>query len=312
MTPENSFSRAFVDLAKMGRTDWRSIALTILLVKFLSVLFVVVSVTVMLSPTLSEHRLFHIPNADKIVFDAMEATACILGFWLACKKILRRPFRSLISTDMTFKIRRCLMGAALYLPANALSLIVISLFTSMRAGAWLVPYGRFEWPQHNDQIISSIGMLIVIPFLAFAEELFFRAWLTQTLRHYIRSTITVVALVAVLFAAYHTQYDLRGKMLILVNSLGLSALSLRDERLELAIGAHSMMNVCVILQTLFFTGPLPHVHIPATTLDWYTLVILKGALPFALMYGLLQNTRGWFAPIDTSLSNPGDVQPRPL
>jgi membrane protease YdiL (CAAX protease family) len=314
MKPENNISRNFIDLANMGRTDWQRVALTILLVKFLSILFVMISLIVAVSPTFFKHPFFHIPNAVRtVVLELAEAAASIFGFWLACKKILRRPFRSLISTDMTFHIRRCLLGAALYLPANALGLMAMSLFFSMRAGAWLVPFRHFEWQHHNEQIITSIGMLIVIPFLAFAEELFFRAWLTQTLRHYIRSsTITVVALVAVLFAAYHTQYDLREKMLMVVCSLGFSALSLRDGRLELAIGAHSMMNVCATLQSLFFTGPLPHAQVPSTMLDWCTLVILKGALPFVLMYVVLQKTSGWSVPTDARLTSPGKVQPEYL
>jgi len=310
MKPENNLSRDFIGLAEMGQTDWRSVALTILLVKFLSILIVMISLIVAISPTFFKHPFFHIPVADRtIVLKLAEAAASISGFWLACKKILRRPFRSLISTDMTFNIRRCLLGAALYLPANVLGLAAMSLFFSMRAGAWLVPFRHFEWPHHNDQIIPSIGMLIVIPFLATAEELFFRAWLTQTIRHYIRSTIIVVALVAVLFAAYHTQYDLREKMLMVVSSLGFSALSLRDQRLELAIGAHSMMNVCATLQILFFTGPLPQAKVPATMLDWCTLVILKGALPLVMMYGVLQKTGGWSAPTDARLASPGEVQP---
>ena len=152
-----------------------------------------------------------------------------------------------------------------------------------------------------------MAYLLVIPFAAFAEELFFRAWLTQTIGHYLRSTITVVTLVAMLFAVSHTQYDLRIKTAIFVNSLGFSALSLRDQRLELAIGAHLMTNVCVALQLLFFTAPLPHAQIPATSLDFWSLVILKGVLPFALMYGLLQKTKGWFAPIDTRLTTLGNL-----
>jgi membrane protease YdiL (CAAX protease family) len=309
MKPESNFSRVFIDLAKIGRTDWRSVALTILLVQFL----LLISGIPVFSLIFVAHRLFHISDADKtVVFDVADAAARTFGLWLACKKILRRPFRSLISTDMTFDIRRCLLGAALYLAANAISLMAISLFFSMRAGAWLVPFGHFEWPHHNDQIVVSMGMLIVIPFLAFSEELFFRAWLTQALGHYIRSTIIVVALVAALFAAGHSQYDLRMKMLIVVDSFGFSALSLRDRRLELAIGAHSMMNICVTLQLLFFAGPLPHAQVPATTLDTWTIIVLKGALPCALMYGLLEKTRGWFASTDGSLTSPGNVHPRHL
>jgi hypothetical protein len=68
------------------------------------------------------------------------------------------------------------------------------------------------------------------------------------------------------------------------------------------------MNICVTLQLLFFTGALPHAQIPATTLDTWTIIVLKGALPCALMYGLLQKTRGWFAPTDARLASPTDVQ----
>jgi membrane protease YdiL (CAAX protease family) len=313
MKPESVFSRAFINLAKMGRTDWRSVVLTFLLVKFLVLLLGLAGVVAVVPSTLSEHLPFHISDADKtIVFPVVEATAYVFGLWLACKKILRRPFLSLISTDMTLDIRRCLLGAALYLLASVLSFMATSLFYSTRAGTWLVPLGRFEWPHHNNQIGTSMALLIAIPSLAFAEELFFRAWLTQTLGHYIRSTFAVVALVAVLFAAAHTQYELRLKVAIALSSLGLSSLSLRDQRLELAIGAHAMMNVWATLMLLFFTGPHPHAQVPTTTLDLWTHIILKEVLPFALMYGLLQKTGRWFAPTDARLASPGDIQPRCL
>jgi uncharacterized protein len=294
MKSENHFSRAFIDLAKMGRTDWRSIVLTLLLVQFLYILAGSIALLTLIYLT---DRFCHIPSADEdVVYRVAAATAYILALWLACKKILQRSFRSLISTDMTFDIRRCLLGAALYLAAYAVSFMAIALFTSVRAGAWVVTPRHFEWPHHNDQIVASIGMLVVIPFLAFSEELFFRGWLTQTIGRYVRSPIIVVTFVAVIFAAYHSQYDLRLKTLILASSFGLSALSLRDQRLELAIGAHSMMNVCATLNRLFLTGSPPHVHIPETTLDLCALLILHEVLPVALVYGFLQKTGGWFVP----------------
>lgn len=313
MRPENNFSRAFIDLAKMGRTDWRGDAWTFLLVKFLSYLFGTISLIVMVSSIFSKDGHLPIPVADSTrLFEAADAVACIFGLWLACKKILRRPFRSLISTDLTFDIRRCLLGAALYFAANAISYMAISLFTSMRAGTWMFTVRHFEWPHRHDQIFVAMANLCVIPLLAFAEELFFRAWLTQTLGRYIRSAIAVVALVAVLFAAAHSQYDLRMKMLIFANSLGFSALSLRDQRLELAIGAHSMMNVCATLYSLFFMGPLSQARIPATSLDYWSLVVLKGVLPFVLMYGVLQKTGGWFAAADERLAGQAQNSPRHL
>jgi uncharacterized protein len=98
-------------------------------------------------------------------------------------------------------------------------------------------------------------------------------------------------------------------MVIAANSLGFSALSLRDNRLELAIGAHSMLNVFATLQSLFFTATLRPMHIPATMSDCCAMVILKGVLPFALMYGFLQKTGGWLAPTGTHLASPNDIRP---
>ena len=310
MKPENNFPRAFIDLARLGRTDWRSIGLTFLLVKFLAIFFSLVSVVALALPIFSEHRLLHIPDTDKVpVYAAAEAAASVFGFWLACRKILRRPFRSLISVDMTFNIRRCFLGGALYLAANVVSFLAVAIFALMRTGAWVIMPGHLEWPNQNDQVVESIGMLIVIPFMAFVEELFFRAWLTQTVGRYIRSVTTVVVLVSLIFAAYHTQYDWRGKALVMIAALGFSALSLRDQRLELAVGAHSMMNICATLHILFFTGPRLLAHTPAATFDWCVLLILKGALPFALMYLWLQKTGAWFAPTDACLVSRDDVQP---
>lgn len=306
---KNSSPNAFIDLARLGRTGWRGDAYTFLLLKFIALVFSLSSLIAVNWGYFSEHRPFPTNDANEnLLFTVVDAAACIFGLWLACKRILRRPFRSLISVDMMFDIRRCLLGAALYLPVNAIGLLAISCFSSLRAGTWLFPFQRFEWPHHNDQIAASMSMLIAIPMLAFSEELYFRAWLTQTLGRYIRSTTIVVMLVAVAFAAVHSQYDLRMKVLILVNSFGLSALILRDKRLELAIGAHAMWNICATLQTLFFTGPLAHTHTQVTTLDWAILVILKGILPYAVMYGLLQRMGGWFAQSDASAASSSEIQ----
>jgi uncharacterized protein len=308
MKLESEFSRAFIDLAKMGQTGWRSVDLTFLLVQFVVLVFGLAGVIAVSSFIPSGHRPFPISDVDKtIVFPLVDAIGYIFGLWLACKKILRRPFRSLVSTDMKFDARRFLRGAALYLAAHAISFATISLFASLRYGAWVITARHFEWPHDHGLIVESMVKLLIIPILAFAEELWFRAWLTQTLGHNIRSTIIVVVLVGLLFAHSHSQYDLRIKLLIFANSLGLSALSLRDKRLELAFGAHSMMNICAMLTALFFTGPLPQGHIPETSFDIMVLVILQGVLPFVLMYAMLQKTDGWFVPTDVREASPCGV-----
>ncbi|RKE23927.1 CAAX prenyl protease-like protein [Paraburkholderia sp. BL23I1N1] len=305
-------SYSFIDLAKLGRTDWRAAVLTVFIIALLSI---ICNWSVLLLTGGSLYfRNYHIADVVKtIVHAATDPVISVFGFWIACRKVLRRRFRSLISADLTFRFRRCLLGAALYLPVNVIGYLTMALYSSARYGAWMFPFGHFEGI-HGEQIVKLIGALISFPFLAFAEEVYFRGWLTQTIGQYIRMPFVVVAVVAVAFAAYHTQYNLQLKMVMLFSSLGFSALSLRDQRLELAVGAHTMMNICAALQILFLTGPLSHMQTSATvtTFDWFALAVIKGALPLALMYWFLQKTGGWFAPTDTRTASTIAVQPERL
>ncbi|MDP9651823.1 CPBP family glutamic-type intramembrane protease [Paraburkholderia caledonica] len=287
-------SYSFIDLAKLGRTNWWVPILTILLIAVVGSFFsFVVGITLGGSIYLKTIHIATI-GAD-LISGATNKVLAILGFWLACRYILRRPFRSLISADLTFRIRRCLFGAALYLPAHIVSLMILTIYISMRSRALVIPFRHFESPTFIHVLVWLLE-LIAIPFFAFSEELFFRGWLTQTLKLYVRFAIVVVAIVAVVFAAYHAQYNLHQKMEIFASSLGFSALSLRDQRLEFSIGAHTMTNICVTLQNLFFAGYLPSMHFTVVPLDWYALAFIKGALPFALMYWFLQKTNGWTTP----------------
>ena len=286
---------SFIDLAKLGRTHWRTTLLTVMLIASISILGTLGVLMLSGWSLYSSH--FRITDLGKtLVHAGSDPVVCVFGFLIACKWILHRPFRSLISADLNFSFRRCLFGAAVFLPANLIALAAMALYASIRDGAWIIPFGHFRQP-NGSQIFAACIAVVGIPFLAFAEELLFRGWLTQTLRQYVRPPLAVVAIVAMAFAAYHTQYDFHMKVLLFFASFGFSALSLRDQRLELAIGAHTMLNISVALNMLFFTG-LPHIQtsVQATTFDWVSLVVLKGVLPFALMYWFLQKTDGWFVP----------------
>jgi uncharacterized protein len=301
MQQEGTSPRAFIDLAKIGRTGWRRDVLTFLLIQLITVALTLAHLVIWTS--FPEHRLLRFASPDEFWIAAVvEHAAELFGLWLACRKILRRPFRSLISVDMTFIVRRCLLGAALYLVANLISIVAISLLLSARTGAWVIPFPHINWLHPNGRISTLAASLIAMPFIAFVEELYFRAWLTQTLGRYIHPAIVVVVLVAMLFAHDHTQYGIAGKTLIAVSSLGFSALSLRDRRLELAIGAHAMMNIRATF-LLFFAGPVSLAHI-STDPDGYVLILIEGGLPLALMYWFLQKTNGWFIPTDDRATNP--------
>ncbi|HHX4056737.1 CPBP family intramembrane glutamic endopeptidase [Streptomyces noursei] len=303
MKTKDDITRAFIDLAKLGRTDWRATASTILLSALVSIIGTLG--ILMFSGWTLYFKNFDAARAAISLYTNTASTTGIIGFWLACKIVLRRPYLSLISVDLRFKLRRCLFGAVLYLPAFVISAAVMSIYTSIRIGTWTLPFGHLQLLQEIPGFGRILGMLAAwfgILVLAFAEELFFRGWLTQTLGQYVRSPLIVVAIVAALFAIYHTQYDWPIKTTLFFCSLGFSALSLRDQRLELSIGAHTMMNICAMMLPILFTHAQPHAHIstpgfvnnPGLIADAVVFAILKGVLPFALMYWLLKKTNGWF------------------
>ncbi len=298
-------SYSFIDLAKLGRTDWWAPALTLLVIALISVL----STLSVLAFTGWSVYFSHFNAAAQIkgLLTSGGTLVGVVGFWVSCKYVMRRPFRSLISVDLTFSVRRCLFGAALFLPINLLALTALTLYASARYGTWMIPFGHLRVPD-SGQIFTAAAEIIAIPFLAFSEELFFRGWLTQTLRQYVRVRFVIVAIVALAFAVYHTRYDFHMKALLFAASFGLSGLSLRDQRLELAVGAHTMLNICVVLEMPFFTGTWhTQASAPVMMFDWVFLVLLKGALPFALMYWFLQKTSGWITPNRTTEVT--DVQP---
>lgn len=314
MKTKSDFARAFIDLAKLGRTDWRSLALTILILVCLSA---VGTFGALLLPIPGMHAYrslyFHHFSFNLAVQNLLSdagGPVGVLGFWLACKFVLRRPFRSLISIDLKFSVKRFLLGAALYLSAYVVSVAIMWIYAGVRFDVWTSPIGHFHMqidPNVNPilRALSGLVLLLGVSFFAFGEELYMRGWLTQTLGQYIRIPIAVVVLVAVSFALLHTQYKWPVKTVMFFNSVGFSFLSLRDRRLELAVGAHSMANIWVGLMPMIFTGQ--HSNMPISIPDAVVFALVKSALPLALVYLFLQKTNGWFKPTGEHLPNNENV-----
>ncbi len=86
--------------------------------------------------------------------------------------------------------------------------------------------------------------VLLIPPQAASEELLFRGYLTQALGRIIRSRVLIAATVGLVFGLLH--FNAHGPLTVpyfFVLSLIFSLVSLRDERLELAIGGHTAINL---------------------------------------------------------------------
>lgn len=311
MKTKNDSARIFIDLAKLGRTDWRALALTILI---LACIGAVASLGALMLPIPGMERFrslyfhhFSINLAIQNLLTSAGGPVGVLGFWLACKFVLRRPFASLISVDLKFSVKRFLLGAALYLAAYMVSLVAMYIYAGLRFDVWSSPIGHLQFPQTDPnvnpilKILAASFLLFGISFFAFGEELYMRGWLTQTLGQYICVPVVVVVIVAVSFALLHTQYKWPVKFEMFLVAVGFSALSLRDRRLELAVGAHSMTNIWAGLKSIIYTGQ--YVDFPISLPDLIVFDLIKTTLPVALMYWFLTKTNGWFTPTGERLSN---------
>ncbi len=282
---------AYIDLAQRGRTGvWPAVrgGLWIILYIVLAIVLGVGLVFVERSNTDFMDTLSEIPEGKagpvvELALALYQTIAILLGVWFATVWSQRRPFLTLITAGSRIDGRRILLGAAAWLVASLVASIVFALAALLTGDdlqqvmpAWHVPDARWLW--------ALVLGLAVIPLQAAGEELLFRGWLTQTIGQFLRRPWAVAIIVGVLFALVHTLAP-AGMLYFTVVSLGLSALTLSDGRLELAIGAHTAQNLFVLLiATPFLQGDGEPTLFGAKDQTIGLIAIASAALQFALVY----------------------------
>ena len=239
----------YIDLARLGRRDRWSTTKAILRIVLYPVGFVLV-ISIILGLVLASAPDFaHRAQARFAEGGASAELLAILVTFLpvtwavhdATVKSQRRPFLSLIGPDLCFDWRRFGLGAGVWLAAIlavGLAAPFLPLPLPTRGGS-----PSFDW----SLLLPALVALIVLPIQAGTEELLCRGWLTQLLGQAIRNRIIVALLVAVFFSLLHGVNGWISFAYYMIASLAFSAISLRDGRLELVIGAHAMQNIFVLL-----------------------------------------------------------------
>jgi len=272
---------SFIDLARLGRTDWWSGVKAFL--RILGWLFLILTPYIVVLGVIAYSRdLAPSEPLIEVSFLVVYTIALWIGLRGAVVKSHGRPFLSLMSTDLQFSARRVAVGAALWFGAQFAVIAALSLIQAIADPVSLQSLAAsFSWPTDRMMLVTGLLSFAIFPFQAAAEELLFRGWLTQTLGQAIRRRWLVVLAVAVLFALAHG--DVRGIFAIIsymVLSIGLSALSLGDRRLELAIGAHAANNIFVVALALLTSGPggQPTLFLQATVIPWSVPLITAAQL----------------------------------
>jgi membrane protease YdiL (CAAX protease family) len=226
---EGDWGRTFIGLAALGINSRRSyiVALLRILASWLGFQVIVYAILVWIAR--SHRQFFPIALVLGLFLSVIVAGAAVAR---SVARTHRRPWLSLVSPSLAVDWRRLAIGAGVQ------AVLVLAMFVALRLiGAEPPSLQRVVEPS-----VMALALLL-IPFQAASEEILFRGYLTQALGRVFRSRGKIVVAVALLFAALHLNtYGPLTMPYMFVVSLALSAVSLRDERLELAIGAHAATN----------------------------------------------------------------------
>lgn len=288
---------AFIDLARLGRTDWRSTGKAVLKILGWQVLMIAAVAAAALGARQTKYQVRPDDPIVQVLALALTTAAWYVGLYGAVVKSQGRPFLSLLAIDRQLDLRRVGLGVLLWfaswVPAAALAGIFFDL-----AGPAAPETDSLElaWPPARELLLAAALSLPIFFFQAAAEELVFRGWLTQTLGQIVRRVWLVALIVALLFAAGHFfAGGVIGFLAYATMSLGFSALTLLDQRLELAIGLHAANNIFVITFAVFYVPPDAGpglIHYP-DVMPWTAVPTIM--LQYVIAYGLVRWAKraGW-------------------
>jgi uncharacterized protein len=182
----------------------------------------------------------------------------ILSIWLAVRFIHERPFLSLITPFTRFDGKRALLGFGCWTCITAVITIVDSL---VHPGLYQV---SFQWP---GWLWFALSGIVLTTIQASTEEIFFRGYLLQSFARKVHSKAILVILSGLVFAVPHffNPEMNSGFVLLALFYFGfgvfLTLVTLKDNRLELAIGIHSANNLFSVIIANYKESALPSISI---------------------------------------------------
>ena len=210
-------------------------------------------------------------------FVALNASILMLlpGVVFVVTVIHRRSWRTLVTPYAQLDWRRMVQGARVWI---ALAL-VFSLIEHL-----MYP-GRYVWSLDLQRWLPfALAALLLTPLQCAAEELVFRGYVLQGLGRRLRHPLALAVLAGVIFTVphlYNPEVAAYGLAIMAANyfamGLFLASVTLRDGRLELAIGAHAGNNLLLALvvryddsvfetESMFTAGALDPVYSLVTLL----------------------------------------------
>ncbi len=226
-------ARRYLALARQGRNEWwRYLA---------GIATIIVAGQVLgAGPYLLLARSAHFNDLLNFIALNLGALVALAALVIVVRAIHRRSVVSLVTPRAAFDWARALQGFAIWL----VLVTAASLFES-----WLYP-GRYRLTFDPHTFFQfAAAALCLTPLQTATEELIFRGYLMQALGLLLRRPFWLVVASAIIFMLPHLANPevSRSSVLIpleyLAIGLVLALVTLRDGRLELAIGLHAANNL---------------------------------------------------------------------
>jgi membrane protease YdiL (CAAX protease family) len=168
----------------------------------------------------------------------------LLGLALTMRVLHRRPLMSLVSAERSLAWRRIAQGAAVW---AGIALIAVVIEHVLYPDRYYLSFSADRF------FVFAAVALVVTPIQTTTEELLFRGYIMQGLALFLRRPGVIAGTSALIFTLPHLMNpEVRHGALLLAASyftigLLLASVTLRDGRLELAIGVHAANNLVLAL-----------------------------------------------------------------
>ncbi len=236
MSPQTS---RYLDLARAGRNDWWRYALGVFTIAFFWLVPGYVPYILLVGSGVETSPLLDFIAINVSIF------MMLAGLAVTVKFIHRRPLLSLVTPEARVDWRRIGHGALVWTVIAAAIVVVEHL---------LFPE-RYYLSFHQERFLPFLAAVLVLtPIQCAAEELVFRGYAMQGLGLLTRRPAVIAVASSLAFTVPHLlnpEIGYHGVLIMAANyfAMGLlfSSVTLRDGRLELAIGLHAVNNVLLAL-----------------------------------------------------------------
>ena len=228
----------YLDLAQQGRNAWWRYALGAFTIAFFWLVLGYVPYLLLVGAGMSDQLLEYLAVNFSIFM-------MLAGLVLTVKLIHRRPLLSLVTPEVRLNGRRVWRGALVWTVIAAVIVVIEHL---------LFP-DRYYLSFDVERFFVFLALVLVLtPIQTTAEELVFRAYAMQGLGLLTRRPALIAVASSLVFTVPHLlnpEVHQHGVLIMAANyfviGMLLATITLRDGRLELAIGVHAVNNVFLAL-----------------------------------------------------------------